>query len=92
MVEFQHVQLHKLINGTAALVCPCNGDLSLALTDFECGINFFQVFEERRPERFINQLFVNCESGLQVLHYIFDHLAIERVSFQFEHVTKLLEQ
>ena len=55
VVKLQHVQLHELVNGDAALMIGLSDVHRLfALSDFEHAMNFLQVLKERRPEELID--------------------------------------
>ena len=87
IVKLQHVQFRELINSGAALIGSSDVCIAFALSDLEHTTHFLQVHEKRRPERFINQVFVGCESRSLVLCEVFDHLPIKRIFFELEVVS-----
>ena len=83
------MQFRELVNIDAALIGSSDVYIAFALSDLKHTMYFLQVLEKRRPERFIHQVFVGCESRFLVLCEVFDYLPIEPISCELEGVSEL---
>ena len=85
------MKLRELVNGDVTLIGSSDVHSLFELSDLECTMNFLQIYKERIPERFTDQVFLSHENHPFVFREVFDCLSTEQISFELEDVSKLLQ-